>query len=117
MSFEYPDPVDGGEVLSRFLLEDKKFAATKGRVKFRAFLPSPASFSVSVYRTGELSDEATWRIGHDYVADPMGKPLLARGDFPASVPGELGLALEPTQEPHPRHVNMTGISGGWAFEE
>ena len=115
MSFEFPDPVDPTETVSRFLLEKGgRFAPEanegRGRVKYRAFLwPNPpAPAEISVYRTGELDEEITWAIGRDHVGTTE-KPVLARGDLEASVAYKLGLNLEPTANPHPRHTNITGF--------
>ena len=106
MSPSYPEPVGDQEALTRFLLEKKKFAASTGRVKYRAFLPPPASQAISVYRVDDLDQEDLWSLGQEYVAIPTGKPLLARGDVPAALVFAQGLQIDSTETPHPRHANI-----------
>ena len=103
---EYPVPVDSAETVSRFVLERKKFGG--GRVKYRAFMPPPPPQSLSVYRIDGINEDSIWELGREHVAKPD-KPVLARGDFQASVAQGLGLEFEATAEPHPRHSNLTGM--------
>lgn len=95
------------ETLSRFIFSSGHFAATKGIVKYRAFMPDPYD-DLSVFRTSDWTEERIWEQGK---ADSE-RTLKARGDLLASVVMEAEeLFIDPDDEP-PEHANIKGWPAG-----
>lgn len=98
--------VESSERITRYLLNKSgRFSPESRRVKYAAFLPAKNG-ETSVYRTSSLDDSIVWNIGKQYVADPQSKEIKARGDLKALHVLKLGLEIEPTKLPHPRHANI-----------
>jgi hypothetical protein len=93
------------EWLTRYIL-DKKNYRFDGTVRHNAFMPPIRINEVSIYRIIGLNDIGIWRIGNNFVAQIIGKPLLARADILASHVLENNLSVSPAIKIHPRHANI-----------
>ncbi len=95
-------------MITRYLLATSQYAATAGRVKAAAFLPSAARLpaSISVFEIDGLAEPAIWALGKAEVAIPRDKPLYARADLESGAVTRAELRL--VQTPPPRHANLLG---------
>ncbi len=107
------DRVDGGELIARFLTDERdEFNPTTMQVKRGAFRP-PHSLRYSVFRIsndaldGKIPDRETWGLARQHVEPTRGK-VLARAELSAADVVGLGLQVEPDGTPHPRHANIVG---------
>ena len=100
--------VSPGEKLTRFIRYSNQFSHVKGEVRYRAFIPPKNSINLSVFRISlppELSNNAVWKIGLDYV-EREGIPIKARADLFVSDVAANNLEVI-SDEPPPRHANIT----------
>ncbi len=93
------------ESVTRYIFSERHYAATKGRVKYPAFLPR--NKEASVFRIINLSCKQILDIGN-YVAEESFRTLRARGDIVASDVFDEGLGIELDTEKHPLHANIIG---------
>ncbi|MEO8138478.1 MAG: hypothetical protein ABI742_02470 [Gemmatimonadota bacterium] len=91
--------------MARFLLSRSHFAATKGRVKFAAFLPGPEG-ALSMYAVQGLADPAVWELGDRWVAAPATRTVHARAELESRLIRE-PLRIELDDDP-PRHRSVIG---------
>jgi len=104
-----PGTVSHAERISRFIFHKKYMNEAKGWVSPAAFMPSTATKSTSVYRTGSCHERRIWLIGDLFVARKL-KPqrhVLARADVQADIILNEGLAIVAKPSPHPRHADVT----------
>ncbi len=92
------------DTIARYIFNKKHFAASKGRVKYAAFLPPDGE--TSVYYITNLTEEKIWHIGQRYVAEVSGRTLLARGDLFVSDIFAVGLNVELETKTHQLHANI-----------
>ncbi len=92
--------------LARYIVQSNHFASTTKRVKHYAFMP-PRDLRLSVFLVGGLLAEDIWSMGYGYVAQPQEKTLYAWAELPTSAPAQVGLTLDPDDDP-PGHANITG---------
>ena len=100
---DLPSVVQSSEPLTRFIFSSDHFAATKGVVKARAFLPDKSG-ETSVFRIEALSNEEIWRIGNGIRPEQA----KARGDIAANAVYGTGLSIHPATADHPRHAVIVG---------
>lgn len=93
------------EIATRYIFNEKHFAATKKRVKYPAFMPRNGE--TSVFRIINLSSKKIWDIGK-YVGSLGNRMLQARGDIAANDVFALELDIEPDTQKHPLHANIIG---------
>ena len=86
------DKVAASEQIARYILSKRQFSASNRTVKYGAYLPAPDG-ETSVYRISNLSDDAIWTIGQEYVAKSSSRSLYGRGDTAAEVIMTTGLDL------------------------
>jgi hypothetical protein len=103
---------DDSETASRYLIERGHFSPENSRVKPKALEPARKDHKTSVFRISGLADPEIWSFGNEYVARPLGKALLGRGDLIVGEIKALGLAIEVDDNP-PRHANIAG----WPLEK
>lgn len=104
---EYPLAVGDGEPLCRFAIESGKFSKHNKRVKPSLFMPEKGEV-LSVFRGASLTKEQIIALGVEFVGTPRGRPILAYAEVLASSVREQELQLQPTLDPHPRHVDVVG---------
>lgn len=63
---------------------------------------------LSVFRSFELSEREIFAIGEEYVGRPQAKPVVAYAELAARDFLTESLELNPTIDPHPRHVDVVG---------
>jgi len=97
--------VAASEQIARYILSKRQFSASNRTVKYGAYLPAPDG-ETSVYRISNLSDDAIWTIGQEYVAKSSSRSLYGRGDTAAEVIMTTGLDIVPEVTPHPLHANI-----------
>ncbi|HNV88904.1 MAG TPA: hypothetical protein PKL53_08085 [Methylotenera sp.] len=100
------DVVNSDEIISRFYFNKKNFRSDNS-VRHNEFMP-PKNGRMSVYRVSGLVDKEIWEIGKIYVEPERGSPIVGRGDLDAAKIYDCGLAINPTEVPHPRHANIEG---------
>jgi len=79
-----------------------------GQVSSGAFLPSPKTNDLSVYRTHRCTEKRIWLLGKLFV-EGHGKDkgrILARGDLCSAIIFAQGLRIVAVGTPHPRHANV-----------
>ncbi len=91
--------------LSRFLFDSKHFAATKGRAKWKAFVPKTGESSLSVFNTDGFDNNQVWHHSEKYVEPERNKRTLARADLQSNVLAAHGLDFD-LDEPPPRHCHI-----------
>lgn len=106
---QYPDPVDNTEHLVRYLVDSGKYVPSTGRVKHNAFMPAFDNV-LSVFRVDRLTNSEIMKLGEDYVDSPPARVSKAVAIVQALVFMQNNLVLEPTPDPHPRHVDVKGWS-------
>src|SRR5213594_884773 len=103
-----PRSVSPSERISRFIL-DKRYIK-KGLVSSAAFMPSPKTKDISVYRIAGCSERRIWLIGDLFVArkrkDNRNR-ILARADVESGLVFQQGLKIVASLSPHPRHADVT----------
>ena len=104
---QYPEPVAPEEPTARYMLEKSKFSAKNARVKTNAYMPANDNV-LSVFRIQGLSKVHVIELGEKFVALPQKMNLLAYAVLPANEFVAQGLALVPTSQPHPRHIDVIG---------
>ena len=67
----------------------------------------PHNGQVSVFIVTDKPEQERWDIGQRYVADLRGKSLKARIEIDAQAVFDVGLNIEPDDEP-PGHANIIG---------
>lgn len=67
----------------------------------------PHNGQVSVFIVTDKTEQQRWEIGERYVADPRNKRLKARIEIDAQAVFDVGLDIEPDDEP-PGHANIIG---------
>lgn len=107
-----PTHVRCTEIVVRFLVRSKDFAATKGRVKYTALMPlfndESNRLETSIHRIDRLNTPESWQLGYDFVEKPD-RIIKARGVMPArKLPKSSGLSLDVNGDPFPRHVDIIG---------
>lgn len=93
------------DLLSRYLLEKKKFRPSTNTVRYNAFMPARDN-KYSVFNIKNLEEKEIWSIGMDYVAKIQQKPLLARAEIFVKNVKELSLDVESEPSTHERHANI-----------
>lgn len=106
-----PGPVSVIEPVSRFILFRDHIKTD--HVSFAAFMPSPKTMDVSVYRTLGCSERKIWLLGDLFVAARRkdNRTILARADLASQLVFNQGLNIVPEPLPHPRHANVTRWPG------
>ena len=106
-----PSLVSASEPISRFILSRDHFKSS--RVSFAAFMPSPKTMDVSVYRTLGCGERKIWLLGDLFVAAKRkdNRSILARADLASQLILNEGLDIIPAPSPHPRHANVTRWPG------
>ena len=99
------------EPISRFLVNKRHYAATKGRVKPEAMMPlqnvARNRFETSTHRTRNLLPQQIWGIGYRYVEkEVQHRRIRGRGHCEARVVLTQELAFEVNGRPYPRHVDI-----------
>ena len=94
------------ELRARYLLSRDAFRTQDMSVKARAFMPS-TGLKTSVFRVLGLSENQTWALGNEHVAQPQGRRLHGWAEVPESQVASIGLVVEPDDDP-PRHANIAG---------
>ncbi|MCK4728160.1 MAG: hypothetical protein KAT27_04495 [Desulfobacterales bacterium] len=87
------------------MTQRKYYRPSDNTVRHNAFMPNREG-KTSVYRIGDLTNEEIYGIGREYVAEPLGKPLLGRADIVSSHIMDIELRIESHPDPHPRHANI-----------
>lgn len=105
------DKVATSERIARYILSKRHFSTSNRTVKYGAYLPAQNG-ETSVYRTSTLPEAEIWKIGKQYVAEPMDRTLYARGDTPVSVIVKTILEVVPEITPHPLHANIVKWPSG-----
>ena len=104
---QVPNRVSPGEPISRFILSRDHIKT--GRVSFAAFMPSPKTLNISVFRTNGCGERKIWLLGDLFVAAKRkdSRTILARADLASMLIFKQGLNIIPEPSPHPRHANVT----------
>ena len=102
---ESENSVSPQETITRYLFSERLYAATRGRVKYPAFLPRNGE--TSVFRIDNIRDEEIWDLG-DEVGNKGGRALRARGDLISSNVFDEGLEIKPDRSEHSLHANIVG---------
>lgn len=104
-----PRVVAPGECTTRFIFYKNHFNESKGEISPAAFMPSPKTFTISIYRTTGCRERKVWLIGDLFVAHYRTDPrkLVARADLDAGSFFDQGLIIVPNPSPHPRHADVT----------
>ena len=99
--------VSPNEPISRFIFSREHFKT--GRVSSAAFMPSPKTLDISVYRIGGCGEKKIWLLGDLFVAAKRkdNRAILARGDVASELVFNEGLEIVPEPSPHPRHANIS----------
>lgn len=105
-------PAESSERATCFILSSNQFSATKQRIKYSAFLPSPKHGNKSAFVIDGLSEPQVWELGLLRVAGPQNKVLYARGDLGRDQIILAGLSLHVDDTPA-RHA----IIGSWPSEK
>ena len=102
-----PSRVSPSEPISRFIFSREHVKA--GRVSSAAFMPSPKTLDISVYRTSGCGERKIWLLGDLFVAAKrrQNRGILARADLASQLVFNEGLDIIPEPSPHPRHANVT----------
>lgn len=102
-----PRQVSSTEPISRFVFYRDHLKI--GRVSFAAFMPSPKTMDVSVYRTFGCSERKIWLLGDLFVAAKRkdNRSIIARADLVSQPVLNQGLDIISEPSPHPRHANVT----------
>lgn len=100
------EPVQPGEILSRYIFDSSQYRVLDYTVKYTAFMPRSDDLRLSVFRTSGLDEPAVWNIG-DRVGQVSKRMLRGRGDIVAEVVIEQKLDVDPDNQPA-RHANITG---------
>lgn len=114
MQDSFPQEVDAGERITRYLTSPKWFNTRTEHISPQAFKPSPPNPPVrpvrrtSVYRTQDYSDSEIWAIGEEYVTERHAHqlPVLGRADIQAQIILNEDLSIVPRPYPHPHHADI-----------
>ncbi len=98
-------PVDGDELLARFILSESEIRKSDSTARPAAFTPYKW-VELSVTRHRNLSDAEIWEEGRE-VAKKRGKTLVGRADVKASVVRHQALDAVPDEPPR-NHANIIG---------
>jgi hypothetical protein len=99
------------EPVARCLTQGNHYSRSASRVTERAFLPGRDN-TTSVFRVDGLSEEETWQLADTHVAGvPGGRAVHGTGTIRAHVVSDVGLRLEPDDDP-PRHAAIAGWPEG-----
>lgn len=98
-------PVDGKELLSRFILFSKWIRTSDNTVRPEAFVPHP-HVDLSVTRQRDLTEGELWRLGQN-VSEIRNCTLYGRADLEAEIVITNRLIIEPS-EPPLNHANIKG---------
>lgn len=98
------------ETISRFIFQKTHFAATKGVVKYGAFMPEPNNVEVSVYRTTGVSRRKKWALCFLFVEPFTKRRAKACADVKAKVVLQNTLSFNADGKPQRRHANIVGWS-------
>ena len=104
---EIEDRISPSEPVTRFIMEKSYYRPSDRTVRHNAFMPNREG-ATSVYRIEDLCEIEVYEIGHQYVAQKIGKTLLGHADIIVSDILKQTLEVEPDPIPHPRHANMVG---------
>jgi hypothetical protein len=105
-----PEPAPS-EITSRYLRQTNHYAPSIGRVKPRAFHPSPKDGKTSIFRVQGLTEFEIWALGDEHIDLPFGGTLLALAEVSVEQITGLGLHVE-SAEPPPRHANIMDWPAG-----
>lgn len=104
-----PQKVSDSEDLSRFLTSSSSdFAASKGIVKPRAFLPNPKNLETSVFRLGAEPADALWDMADREM--PSGRTVYGAGIVAAGSVLKADLEVTADEDPPngPKQANIVG---------
>lgn len=96
----------GTDDVCRYDVDRKNYYRPSDKsAKPKAFMPHNGQ--VSVFIVTDKTEQQRWEIGERYVADPRNKRLKARIEIDAQAVFDVGLDIEPDDEP-PGHANIIG---------
>ena len=101
------DKVNSSERITRYLFSKNSFRENNS-LRHNEFMPPPANYRWSVYRTSTLHETEIWQIGKEVVSPARKLPLIGRGDLSAEKVLALCLSISPATTPHPLHANVEG---------
>ena len=98
-------------ILSRFVIDRKKFSPENKTLKAKAFEPGwdpkHQAWVLSTFCIDGITEAEIWQLGRIHLRDNKGRTPKARGDLPSSMYEGQGFRLDRDDDPE-RHVSVHG---------